>query len=183
MRWMRGSGVAVTLLVAGLVTCLAGCVSDSDVLKKRWGEDGPPTAARPRGGILRATHRPAAVNTRAGYARALAFTCNTWEPKEAGERFDYPSDFIGIGNRFTTADKVAFGIKTGITRSYKQTFRLWDQTKTLVLEREKTFEANATGHIYALQFQAGDIDSGTYEAAWSINDEEVCSSKIVVDEK
>ena len=75
---------------------------------------------------------------------------------------------------------MALGIKTGMTRAYKRTFRLWDQTKPLVYERHKDDEASDAGHDYALQFKPGDLQPGTYEAAWSIDGEEVCSSKIVI---
>jgi len=181
MRSGRCSGVAVKMLVAGLVTCLAGCATDSEVLKNRWGEEGPPSVVkRVRPAVGRVAPRGVAPDARAGWARALAFACNTWKEKEPGEPLDFPADFVGIGNRFTTADRVALGLKTGMTRAYKRTFRLWDQTKTLVHEREKDVEASDAGHVYALQFKPGDLTAGTYEAAWSIDGEEVCSSKIVI---
>ena len=181
MRCGRGLDAAATMLAAGLVTCLAGCVADSDILKRRWGEAGaPPAAARAFPGMGRAAARPAAVNPRAGYSRALCFACNTWKEKDGGEALDFPSDFVGIGNRFTTADQVVLGLKTGMTRAYKRTFRLWDQTKTLVYEREKDLGASDAGHVYALQFKPGDLKPGTYEAAWSIDGEEVGSTKIVI---
>jgi len=181
MRNGKGSVIAVRMLVAGLVTGLAGCATDSDVLKRRWGEEGPPSAVKSvRPGAGRVAPRGVAPDARAGWARALSFACNTWKEKEPGESLDFPADFVGIGNRFTTADQVALGLKTGMTRAYKRTFRLWDQTKTLVYEREKDVEASDAGHVYALQFKPGDLKAGIYEAAWSIDGQEVCSSKIVI---
>jgi hypothetical protein len=163
------------------VTCLAGCATDSEILKRRWGDaGGPSAAARVISSARYAGAVPAAPDARAGWARALAFACNTWNEKDAAERLDFPADFVGVGNRFTTADEVALGLKTGMTRAYKRTFRLWDQTKTLVYEREKDVEASDAGHVYALQFKPGDLKPGTYEAAWSIDGAEVCSTKIVV---
>ncbi len=180
MRCGRASGAALGALVAGLVACLAGCATDSDVLKSRWGETGAPaSAARPNPGVRHAPDGPTA-NPRVGYSRALSFACNTWKEKDAGEPLDYPADFVGIGMRFTTSDQIALGLKTGMTRAYKRTFRLWDQTKTLVYEREKDVEASDAGHVYALQFKPGDLAPGNYEAAWSIDGEETCSTKIVI---
>ncbi|MHC4251642.1 MAG: hypothetical protein ACYS9X_21180 [Planctomycetota bacterium] len=181
MRYGRASDSAATMLVAGLVTCLAGCVTDSEILKRQYGEGGAPiVATRAFPGAGRAVGRRATVDARAGWSRALSFACNTWREKGAGERLDYPADFVGIGNRFTTADQVAFGLKTGITRAYKRTFRLWDQTKTLVHEKEKDVEPSDAGHVYARRFEPGDLEPGAYEAAWSIDGEEVCSTKIVI---
>jgi hypothetical protein len=167
------------MVVAGLVTCLAGCVTDSDILKRRYGEGGAPTvAARPFPGMGAAAG--ATVNARAGWSRAFSFACKTWKEKGPGEPIDYPDDFVGIGNRFTTGDQVAFGLKTGMTRAYKRTFRLWDQTKTLVHEREKDVGTSDAGHVYALQFKPGELQPGAYEAAWSIDGEEVTSTKIAI---
>lgn len=181
MRSGGESNVAVTMLVAGLVTCLAGCVPDYKVLEQRYGKAGPPKVARPRGGIRRAPAHAVAVDPRADYAIALSFTCNSWKDKDAAEPLDFPGDFVGLDSeRFTTANKVAFGLKTGITRSYKRMFKLWDQTKTLIYEKEKVVQASDTGHVYALQFKPGDLKPGTYEAAWFIDGKEVGSTEIVI---
>jgi len=181
MRSGRGSDIVAKMLVAGVVTCLAGCATDSEVLKRRWGEEGPPsTAKRARPRITRVAARPAIVDARVGWARALSFACNTWKDDDGAETLDFPADFVGVGTRFTTSDQVALGIKTGMTRAYKRTFRLWDETKTLVYEKDKDVEASDAGHVYALQFKPGDLKPGSYEAAWSIDGEEVCSTKIVI---
>lgn len=181
MRCGRGSDAAVTMLVAGFVTCLAGCLTDEKILKERYGEEGPRTASpRPRTGIRFPAAPQPTVDPRAGWKHALSFAFNTWKEKEDGEPLDYPGDFDGIGDRFATANQVAFGLKTGITRSYTRLFRLWDQTKTMIYEKEKEVEASDAGHVYALQFKPGDLKPGTYVAAWSIDGEEICSTTIVI---
>jgi len=181
MRSGRGPDSAAKMLALGIVTLLAGCASDSDILKSRYGEAGPPSvAARTFPGVGSAPAGPARVDPRAGWSRAMCFACNTWQQKEEGEPLDFPADFVGIGNRFTAADQVALGLKTGMTRAYKRTFRLWDQNKTLIYEKEKDVEESDAGHVYALQFKPGDLAPGTYEAAWSIDGEEVCSTKITI---
>ena len=67
-----------------------------------------------------------------------------------------------------------------ITRAYTRTFRLWDRTNTLIYEKEKELEASRTGRVSLFQFKPGDLAAGPYQASWSIDGEEVCSTKFEV---
>lgn len=199
-RFPRGA----TLVAALAVGIGAGCRTDSQFIQSSLASAGVKPGAG-TGSVAASRKAPPRNTGGAGGARAgassnatgspgsggaprpldetVAFVCNYWEDDDDDGIMDYPDEFRGIGKKFSTADRIAICFQTRVTRPYRRSFKLRDGDRSLVLERTKDLNGSAVLKMTVLQYEPGQLDPGSYEAAWHINDEPSRSARFEIAEE